>query len=118
VVATPRSAPDQRKPWRSRGAIWAAITRHGIVPPTRSSPGPRRGPDNYAKPATADIPAAGADVDSGELIAAQPPQVLVMHDASNGSQVRSRSREPPRSDQYLGRGQDGHQDSTNTYGAR
>ena len=33
-----RSAPDQRKPRRSGGAIWAAITRHGIVSPRRSSP--------------------------------------------------------------------------------
>jgi hypothetical protein len=48
-------------------------------------PGPRRGPDHDAEPAAADIPAAGADVDSGELITAQLPQVLVMHDASDGS---------------------------------
>ncbi len=35
----PRRAPfSQRGPWRSRGAIWAAITRHGIVSPRRSSP--------------------------------------------------------------------------------
>jgi hypothetical protein len=33
-----------------------------------------------------------------ELIAAQPPQILVMRDASDGSQVRSCSREPPRGD--------------------
>jgi len=61
-------------------------------------PEPRRGPDDYAEPAAADIPAAGVDVDSGELIAAQLPQVLVMHDASDGSQVRPCSREPPRGD--------------------
>jgi hypothetical protein len=29
-----------------------------------------------------------ADIDSGELIAAPLPQVLLMHDASDGSQVR------------------------------
>jgi len=34
-----------------------------------------------------------------------------MHDASDGSQVRSRSREPPRSDQDLGWGEDAHHDS-------
>jgi hypothetical protein len=59
-----------------------------------------------------------ADVDSGELIAAQLPQVLVMHDAGNGGQVGSCSREPPRDDQDLGRGQDAHHDSMGTCGAR
>ena len=81
-------------------------------------PDPRRGSDDYAKPATADIPAIDADIDSGELIAAQLPQVLVMHDASDGSQVRSCSREPSRSDQCLGRGEDAHDDSMSTFGAR
>jgi hypothetical protein len=52
-------------------------------------PEPRRGRDDHAEPAAADIPAVGADVDSGELIATQLPQILVMHDASDGSQVRS-----------------------------
>jgi hypothetical protein len=66
-------------------------------------PGPRRGPDDHAEPAAADIPAVDADVDSGELIAAQLLQVLMMHDASGGSQVRSCSGEPPRSNQDLGR---------------
>ena len=65
-------------------------------------PEPRRGPYHDAEPAAADIPAIDADVDSGELIAAQLPQILVMHDASHGSQVRSCSGEPPRGDQYLG----------------
>jgi hypothetical protein len=32
--------------------------------------------------------------------------------------VRSRSREPPRGDQYLGRGQDTHHDSMGTRSAR
>ena len=81
-------------------------------------PEPRRSPDDYAKPAAADIPAVDLDVNSGQLIAAQPPQVLVMHDASDGSQVRPCSREPPRGNQYLGRGQDAHHDSMGTYGAR
>jgi hypothetical protein len=57
-------------------------------------------------------------VDSGELIAAQLPQVLVMHDASNGSQVRPCSHKPPRSDQYLGRGKDAPHDSMGTRDAR
>ena len=81
-------------------------------------PEPRRGPDDYAEPAAADIPAANADVDTGELSAAQLPQVLVMHDASDGSQVRPCSREPPRGDQCLGRGQDAHHDNMGTCGAR
>ncbi len=81
-------------------------------------PGPGRGPDDDTEPAAADIPAVGADVDSGELIAAQLPQVLLMHDPSDGSQVRSCSREPPRGDQYFGRGKDAHHDSMGTCGAR
>ena len=75
-------------------------------------------PDDCAEPATADIPAIDADVDSGELIAAQLPQVLVMHEADGGRQVRSCSREPPRCNQYLGRGQDAHHDSMGTCAAR
>jgi hypothetical protein len=81
-------------------------------------PGPRRGPDGHAEPAAANIPAVGADVDTGELIAAQPPQILFMHDASHGGQVRSCSREPPRGNQCLGRGQDAHHDSMDTCGVR
>ena len=41
-----------------------------------------------------------------------------MHDASDGSQVGSRSRKPPRSDQCLGRGEDAHHDSMGTRDAR
>ena len=48
---------------------------------------------------------------TGELIAAQLPQVLVMHDARDGSEVGSCSREPSRGDQYLGQGEDAHHDS-------
>ncbi len=81
-------------------------------------PEPRRGADDDAEPAAADIPAIDADIDSPELIAAQLPQVLVMHDASDGSQVRSCFREPPRGNQYLGRSQDAHHDSMGTCGAR
>ena len=71
-----------------------------------------------AEPAAADVPAIDADVDAGQLIAAQLPQVLVMHDPGHGSQVRSYSREPPRRDQDLGRGQDAHHDSMGTCGAQ
>ena len=53
-----------------------------------------------------------------ELLAAQPSQVLVMHDASDGSQVRSCPREPPRSNQDLSRGQDAYSNSMGTCGAR
>ncbi len=81
-------------------------------------PGPRRGPDDHAEPAAADVPAADADVDSGELIAAQLPQVLVMHDARGGSEVGSCSREPPRRNQDLSWGQDAHHNSMGTCGAR
>lgn len=84
----------------------------------RQLPGPRRGPDGHAEPATADIPAISADVDSGEFIAAQLPEVVVMHDASDGSQVGSCPSEPPRGDQDLGRGEDAHYDSMDTYGDR
>jgi hypothetical protein len=75
-------------------------------------------PDDHAEPSAADIPAIDADVDAGELIAAQLRQVLAMHDPSNGSQVRSCSRQPPRGNQYLGRGQDAHHDNMGTCGAR
>ena len=81
-------------------------------------PEPRRGPDDHAKPAAADIPAAGADVDSGELTAAQLPQVLRVHDASKSSQMRPCSRQPPRGHQDLSRGQDAHHNSMGTCGAR
>jgi len=59
-------------------------------------PGPQRGPDDYAEPTAADVPAIYTDVDSGELMAAQLPQVLGMHDAGHGSQARSCAGEPPR----------------------
>ncbi len=52
---------------------------------------PRHGSDHHAEPAAPDIPAIDTDVDSGELIAAQLPQIFAMHDPSHGSQVRPRS---------------------------
>jgi len=58
------------------------------------------------------------DVESGELIAAQLPQILLVHDARDGSQVRPCAGEPPRGNQDLGRGQHAHNDSMGTYGAR
>ena len=81
-------------------------------------PEPRRGLDDYAEPAAADIPAIGVDVDTGELIAAQLPQILGMHDASDGGQVRPCSREPSRGNQRLGLGQDAHDNSMGTCSAR
>ena len=78
----------------------------------------RRGPDHDAEPAAADIPAIDADVDAGQLLAAQLPQVILMHDPRHGNQVRSCTRESPRRDQYLGRGQDAHHASMGTRGAR
>jgi len=79
---------------------------------------PRRGPDDYAEPAAADVPAVDVHVGSGELIAAQLPQVLLMHDASDSHHVGPRSREPPRGDHYLGRGENAHHDSMSTCGVR
>ena len=81
-------------------------------------PKPRRGPDDHAEPAAADVPAVDVHVGSGELIAAQLPQVLLMHEASDRHHVRPCSREPPRGDQYLGRGENAHHDSMSTYGVR
>ena len=81
-------------------------------------PSPRRGPDHDAEPAAADIPAVDADVHSGELIAAQPPQLIGMHDASDRNQVGPCSCEPPRGNQDLGLGQDAHHTSMGTRGAR
>ena len=40
-----------------------------------------------------------------------------MHDASDGSQVRSCSGEPSRGNQDLSRGEDAHHDSMGTCGA-
>jgi hypothetical protein len=48
------------------------------------------------------------------FIAAQLPQVLVMHDVGRGSQVGSDYGEPPRGDQHLGRAQDAHHDGMST----
>jgi hypothetical protein len=87
----------------SHGAIWAAITRQGRLAASQL-PEPQRGADDHAEPAAADIPAAGADVESGELIAAQLAEIVVMHDASHDSQVRSCSGQLPGGDQDLGRG--------------
>ena len=113
-----RRAPSgQRGPRRSPGAIWAAITRHWIVSPRRSSPSrgvaptttPNQRPRISQPPVRTSTP---------ELITAQLPQVLVMHDASDRSQVGRCSREPLRGDQYLSRGKDAHHDSMGTCGAR
>jgi hypothetical protein len=94
------------------------MTRKGIVSPRRNSPEPRRGPDHHAEPAAPDIPAINTDVNPGELIAAKLPQILAMHDPGHGSQVRPRSRQPPRGNQDLGRGQYAHHTSMSTGGAR
>jgi hypothetical protein len=99
--------------WRDLGGDHAPWDRLAAL--QRS--GPRRGPDDDAEPAASDIPAVDADIYSAKLIAAQSPQVLVMHDASDGSQMRSYSREPPRGNQDLGRGEDTHHHSMDTYDA-
>ena len=98
-----RRAPSgQREPRRSRGAIWEAITRRGIVSPRGSSPVrgvvPTTTPNQRLR-----ISQPSMRTSTPELIAAQLPQVLLMHDADHGSQVRSCSREPPRGYQDLGR---------------
>jgi len=51
-------------------------------------------------------------------IAAQLPHGVGVHNASHGGQVGSCSREPPRGDQDLGRGEDAHHHSMGTCGAR
>jgi hypothetical protein len=109
--------------WSARAVAFMRCDLGGDYPPwdrlaASQFPGPRRGSDDHTEPAAADIPAIDADVDSDEFIAAQLPQVLVMHDASHGRQVRSCSREPPRGNQDLGRGQNAHHDSMGTNGAR
>ena len=106
----------------ARAAAFARRELGGDHPPwdrlaASQRPEPRRSPYHDAEPAAADIPAIDADVDSGELIAAQLPQILLMHDHSHGSQVRSCSGEPPRGNQYLGRGQDAHHHSMSAGGS-
>jgi hypothetical protein len=99
--------------WRDLGGDHAPWDRLAAL--QRS--GPRRGHDD-AEPATTDIPAVDANIYStAKLIAAQSAQVLVMHDASDGSQMGSCSREPPRGTQDLGRGEDTHHHSMDTYDA-
>ncbi len=78
--------------WSVRAAAFArcdlaAITRHGIVSPRRSSP--RRGVAPTATPNQRPriSPAVNTDVESDELIAAQLPLVLLMHNASQSSQA-------------------------------
>lgn len=109
--------------WSARAAAFARGDLGGDHTPwdrlaASQLPGPRRGPDNHAEPAAADVPAVDADVDSGELIAAQLPQVFVMHDASDGSKVGACSGEPPRGNQDLSWRQDAHHHSMGTCGAR
>ncbi len=109
--------------WSARAAAFARCDLGGDHAPwdrlaAWQLPEPRRGADHYAEPAAADIPAIDADLGSGQLIAAQLPQVLRMHEASHGSQVRPCPREPPRGNQCLGRGQDAHADSMGTCAAR
>ena len=45
--------------------------------------GPWCGPDDHAEPAAADIPAVDTDLDPGELVAAQLPQI-VLHRRRSG----------------------------------
>jgi len=56
--------------WSARAAAFAGCDLGGDHAPRNrlaasQLPEPRRGPDDYAEPATADIPAIDADVDSG-----------------------------------------------------
>jgi hypothetical protein len=81
-----RAPSGQDGPWRSRGAIWAAITRHRIVWPRRNVPSRGVAPTTNPEPAAADIPAVDADVDAGQLIGARLPQ--------NSRDARSRPRQP------------------------
>ena len=131
-----QSAQSRRKAghWCSRrsrpGSIWsvraaafarcdlAAITRHGIVSPRRSSPSRGVAPTATPNQRPRISPAVDTDVESGELIEAQLPLVLLMHDASQSSQAGSCSGEPPRGNQGLSWGQNVHHNSMGTCGAR
>jgi hypothetical protein len=109
--------------WSVRAAAFArcdlaAITRHGIVSPRRSSPSRGVAPTATPNQRPRISPAVDTDVESGELIAAQLPLVLLMHDASQSSQAGSCSGEPPRGNQDLSWGQDAHHNSMGTCGAR
>ena len=98
-----RVPSGRREPRRSPGAIWAAITRQGIVSPRRNSPSrgvaPTTTPNQRPR-----MSQPSMRTSTIELIAAQLPQILGMHDASEGSQVRSCSREPPGGNQTPGPG--------------
>ena len=102
--------------------VVSAHTAESVVSMNRLAasqwPEPRHGLDYHAKPVTRMSQPVGADVDTGELIAARLPQVLGMHDASHGSQVWSCPREPSRGNQCLGRAQDARDDSMRTCRAR
>jgi hypothetical protein len=76
--------------WSARTGAFTRCHLGGDHPPRDRLAAPQlpalgRGPDDYPEPAAADIPAIDADVDAGELIAAQLPQVILVHDASHGS---------------------------------
>jgi hypothetical protein len=98
-----RAPSGQREPRRSRGAIWAATTRQGIVWPRGNSPSRGVAPTSTPNQRPRISQPSMRTSITGELIAAQLPQVLLMRDPSHDSQVRSRARKPPRGDQDLGR---------------
>ena len=81
VTAVPEGSGQCSRPsrpgsvWSVRTAAFAPCDLGGDHAPrdrltTSQLPEPRRGPDDHAEPAAADIPAGDADVDSGELITA------------------------------------------------
>jgi len=83
----------------ARGAIWAAITRHGIVSPRGNSPvrgvTPTMTPNQQPR-----ISQPSTRMSTPiEFIAAQLPQVLVMHGVGDVGQVGSCSGEPSRGNQ-------------------
>ena len=93
---------DQRESRRSRPANWA-----GDRPPwdrlaALQLPESRRSHDDHAEPAAVDIPAISVDVDSGAH-RGTVTAVFGMHDADEGGQLWSCSREPSRGNQDLGR---------------
>lgn len=80
AVLDPRAGVAGQRPGRgsARAAAFARCDHGGDDAPWNrlaawQRPEPRRGLDDYAEPAAADIPAVGAYVDTGELIAAQLP---------------------------------------------
>jgi len=131
TLARPAAERSDRHVGHGQGpdSIWSGASRgvsrrcdlrgrsraRGIVSPRRKLPRAAAWPPTTTpNQRAADIPAVDADVDSGELIAAQPPTgPSRMRDASHRSKVAGRAPAPSRraaNQGPSGRGQDAHHD--------